>query len=36
MALSDLWWVVFLFIGLQPVIRPKVLEGSRLRVLTRR
>jgi ClpP class serine protease len=35
MALSDLWWVVFLFIGLQPVIRQRVLESSRLRVLKR-
>ena len=35
MALSDLWWVVFLFIGLQPVIRQRVLEASRLRVLKR-
>jgi ClpP class serine protease len=35
MALSDLWWVAFLFIGLQPVIRQKVLEASRLRVLKR-
>jgi ClpP class serine protease len=35
MALSELWWVVFLFIGLQPVIRQKVLEASRLRVLKR-
>ena len=35
MALSDLWWIAFLFIGLQPVIRQKVLEASRLRVLKR-
>ena len=35
MGLSDLWWIAFLFIGLQPVIRQKVLEASRLRVLKR-
>src|SRR5215510_13468806 len=35
MVLSDLWWVVFLFIGLQPVVRQRVLEASRLRVLKR-
>ena len=35
MSLSDFWWVAFLFIGLQPVIRQKVLEASRLRVLKR-
>ena len=35
MALSDLWWIAFLFIGLQPVVRQKVLEASRLRVLKR-
>jgi ClpP class serine protease len=33
--LSEYWWIVFLFIGLQPVIRQKVLEASRLRVLKR-
>jgi ClpP class serine protease len=35
MGLSDLWWVFFAFIALQPVIRQKVLESSRLRVLKR-
>ena len=35
MGLSDLWWIAFLFIGLQPVIRQKILEASRLRVLQR-
>ncbi|MGH7358883.1 MAG: SDH family Clp fold serine proteinase, partial [Candidatus Rokuibacteriota bacterium] len=35
MNLSDLWWVALLFIGLQPVIRQKILESSRLRVLKR-
>src|SRR6185503_12122776 len=35
MALSDLWWVALLFIGLQPVIKQRVLEASRLRVLKR-
>ena len=35
MALSDLWWIALLFIGLQPVIRQKILEASRLRVLKR-
>jgi ClpP class serine protease len=35
MGLSDLWWVFFAFIALQPVIRQKVLEASRLRVLKR-
>jgi hypothetical protein len=35
MALSDFWWIAFLFIGLQPVVRQKVLEASRLRVLKR-
>ncbi|HEY7140884.1 MAG TPA: ATP-dependent Clp protease proteolytic subunit [Methylomirabilota bacterium] len=35
MALSELWWVAFLFIGLQPVIKQKVLEANRLRVLKR-
>jgi ClpP class serine protease len=35
MSFSDLWWVLFLFIALQPVLRQKVLEGSRLRVLKR-
>ena len=35
MGSSDLWWLFFAFIALQPVIRQKVLEASRLRVLTR-
>jgi ClpP class serine protease len=35
MALSDLWWIALLFIGLQPVIKQKVLEANRLRVLKR-
>jgi ClpP class serine protease len=35
MGLNDLWWVFFAFIALQPVIRQKVLEASRLRVLKR-
>ena len=35
MNLSELWWVALLFIGLQPVIRQKLLESSRLRVLKR-
>src|SRR5262245_945838 len=35
MGLSDLWWVFFGFIALQPVIRQKVLEASRLRLLRR-
>lgn len=35
MSLSDLWWVVFLFLAVQPMIRQKVLEASRLRVLRR-
>jgi ClpP class serine protease len=35
MNLSDFWWVAFLFIGLQPVIRQRILEASRLRVLKR-
>jgi ClpP class serine protease len=35
MGLNDLWWVFFAFIALQPVIRQKVLEASRLRVLRR-
>ena len=35
MGLSDLWWIAFLFIGLQPVIRQRILEASRLRVLKR-
>jgi ClpP class serine protease len=35
MALSDLWWVFFLFIAVQPVLRQKILEASRLRVLRR-
>ena len=30
MGLNDLWWIALLFIGLQPVIRQKVLEASRL------
>ncbi len=35
MALSDVWWIFFAFVALQPVIRQKVLEASRLRVLRR-
>jgi ClpP class serine protease len=35
MGLNDLWWVFFGLIALQPVIRQKVLEASRLRVLKR-
>lgn len=35
MNLSDLWWVAFLFIGLQPVIRQRILEAKRLGVLKR-
>jgi ClpP class serine protease len=35
MSVSDLWWVVFLFLAVQPMIRQKVLEASRLRVLRR-
>jgi ClpP class serine protease len=35
MNLSDFWWIAFVFIGLQPVIRQKILEASRLRVLKR-
>jgi ClpP class serine protease len=35
MGLNDLWWVFFAFIALQPVIRQKVLEASRLRALRR-
>jgi ClpP class serine protease len=35
MGLNDLWWVFFGVIALQPVIRQKVLEASRLRVLKR-
>jgi ClpP class serine protease len=35
MGLNDLWWIALLFIGIQPVIRQKVLEASRLRVLKR-
>jgi ClpP class serine protease len=35
MALNDFWWIFFAFIALQPVIRQKVLEASRLRVLRR-
>src|SRR4029453_5474961 len=34
-ARGDYWWIVFLFIGLQPVIKQRVLEASRLRVLKR-
>jgi ClpP class serine protease len=35
MNLSDLWWVALLFIGLQPVIRQRILEAKRLGVLKR-
>jgi len=35
MSLNDFWWIALLFIGFQPVIRQKVLEASRLRVLKR-
>jgi ClpP class serine protease len=35
MNLGDLWWVFFAFIALQPVIRQKVLESNRLRILKR-
>jgi ClpP class serine protease len=33
--MSEYWWIVFLFIALQPVIKQKVLEASRMRVLKR-
>ncbi len=35
MALNDLWWVFFLLVAMQPVLRQKLLEASRLRVLKR-
>jgi ClpP class serine protease len=35
MALNDFWWIFLAFIALQPVVRQKVLEASRLRVLRR-
>jgi ClpP class serine protease len=35
MSFNDLWWIFFLFIALQPVLRQKVLEASRMRVLRR-
>jgi ClpP class serine protease len=35
MALNDFWWIFLGFIALQPVVRQKVLEASRLRVLRR-
>ena len=35
MDLSNLWWVVFLLFAVQPMIRQKMLEANRLRVLKR-
>jgi ClpP class serine protease len=35
MDLSNLWWVVFLLFAIQPMVRQKMLEASRLRVLRR-
>jgi ClpP class serine protease len=35
MSTNDLWWIFFLFVALQPMLRQKVLEASRMRVLRR-
>jgi ClpP class serine protease len=35
MGLSDFWWIFFVFMALQPIVRQKVLESRRLAALRR-